>query len=50
MGEGWSGMRKESHWDCSRDGWSQVLAQGGVELRAWKRERNEEIVKYLLFS
>lgn len=49
MGEGWSGMRKESHWDCSRDGWSQVLAQGGVELRAWKKERNEEIVKYLFF-
>lgn len=26
-----------------------MLAQGGVDLRAWKKERNEEIVKYLFF-
>lgn len=42
MGEGHSRERKENRWD-SRDGWSQVLGQGGLESRAQSKERDEKM-------
>jgi len=42
--------RKENHWDSNRDEWPQILGQRGVELRAWRKERDEEMAKYFFFK
>lgn len=49
MGEGQGRERKENHWYSSRDGWSHALDRGGVELRAWRKERDEEMAIFFFF-